>query len=160
MASFLTEVESVIAGRHRDPHQVLGFHGGSVVAYRPGARAMQVLLASGDEIDMQVAREAGVYSAEVPGAEAGYRLRAEYPSGDPHEFADPYRFGPTVGEQDLHFFGEGRHRRLWKLLGARVRTHEGEPGTSFAVWAPNAESVRVVGEFNAWDGRVDRKSVV
>ena len=64
------------------------------------------------------------------------------------------QFGPTLGEMDLHLFNEGTHRRLWEVLGSRVRRHQGVDGTSFAVWAPNARAVRVVGEWNHWDGRV------
>src|SRR5258708_21350750 len=63
-------------------------------------------------------------------------------------------FAPTLGELDLHLIGEGRHRHLWHVLGAHHRVHEGASRTSFAVWAPNARSVRVVGDFNAWDGRI------
>ncbi|MGI9034304.1 MAG: 1,4-alpha-glucan branching protein GlgB [Acidimicrobiales bacterium] len=73
---------------------------------------------------------------------------------EPPSSSAPSELSPTLGDQDLHLFGEGRHRRLWEVLGAHVRTHQGATGTSFAVWAPNARSVRVVGDFNAWDGRV------
>ena len=148
------ELDRLLAGAHPDPHQVLGLHGESVVAYRPDAQAMRVLLPSGDAVEMTRVRDEGVFVASVPEAQMGYRLRAEYPNGDANEFHDPYRFWPTVGEQDLHLFGEGRHRRLWEMLGAHVRTLDGETGTSFAVWAPNAQAVRVVGDFNRWDGRI------
>ncbi|MGZ3217882.1 1,4-alpha-glucan branching protein GlgB [Paracoccus sp. T5] len=66
---------------------------------------------------------------------------------------DDHRFGPVLGEVDLHLLGEGTHRRLWQALGAHVMTHEGAAGVHFAVWAPNARQVSVVGDFNAWDGR-------
>ena len=70
---------------------------------------------------------------------------------------DPYRYLPTLGEVDLHLIGEGRHEELWKVLGAHVRTlrrpHGQVTGVSFAVWAPNARGVRVIGDFNGWDGR-------
>jgi 1,4-alpha-glucan branching enzyme len=148
------DVGTLIAGRHYDPHQVLGFHDGRVVSYRPGACAMELVLPAGESVQMQLLHDDGVYVAEAPEAKDGYRLRAEYPDGNVHEFADAYRFTPTVSEYDLHLFGEGRHRRLWEAFGAHVRTHQGQEGTSFVVWAPNAKSVRVVGEFNQWDGRV------
>ena len=148
------ELNRLLAGDHPDPHQILGPHDGRVVAYRPDARKMSVLLPSGERVEMERIREEGVFTAEVPGAGDGYRLGAEFPNGDTQEFQDPYRFWPTLRDQDLHLFGEGRHRRLWEMLGAHVRTHQGETGTSFAVWAPNARSVRVVGDFNRWDGRL------
>ena len=151
-----SDLNRLLVGDHPDPHQILGLHDGRVVAYRPDARAMYVLLPSGDQVEMERIRDEGVFTAEVPDAPAGagYRLRAEFPNGDAHEFHDPYRFWPTLGDQDLLLFGEGRHRRLWEMLGAHVRTYEGAMGTAFAVWAPNARSVRVVGDFNQWDGRL------
>jgi 1,4-alpha-glucan branching enzyme len=84
---------------------------------------------------------------------AAYQLEVRYRSGT-FTLDDPYRFLPTVGELDLHLFGEGRHQRLWDKLGAHEREVDGVAGTAFAVWAPNARSVRVVGDFNRWDGRL------
>ena len=86
-----------------------------------------------------------------------YRLEVQLPDGGPAvTVADPYRFLPTLGEIDLHLFGEGRHERLWEVLGAHRRsftTPDGVvEGVSFAVWAPNAQGVSVVGDFNGWDG--------
>ena len=73
----------------------------------------------------------------------------------PHEQADPYRFAPTLGQVDLHLIGEGRHEQLWTVLGAHVREYDGPMGTvrgtSFAVWAPRARAVHVIGDFNGWD---------
>ena len=83
-----------------------------------------------------------------------YRLRFDFPSGDSWERDDPYRFAPTFGELDLHLMGEGRHHRLYEKLGAHPRTITGTAGVSFAVWAPNARRVSVLGEFNRWDGRL------
>ncbi|TMD98398.1 MAG: 1,4-alpha-glucan branching enzyme, partial [Chloroflexi bacterium] len=82
-----------------------------------------------------------------------YRLEVAHPE---HRVVidDPYRFWPTLGDLDLHLFGEGRHEALWRSLGCHPRVHQGVAGCSFAVWAPNARSVRVVGDFNAWDGRI------
>ncbi len=82
------------------------------------------------------------------------RPTSETDSDLTYRFDDPYGSWPTIGELDLHLFGEGRHRRLWEVLGAHPRVHDGLAGTSFAVWAPNARAVRVVGDWNFWDGRV------
>ncbi len=153
------QIEQVVRGEHSDPHHVLGLHkvdGTSVIrAYRPGASAMRVLLAGGNVTEMTKVHDAGVFVADVGEAAAeGYELEATYPSGDTFAFGDPYRFWPTLGEIDLHLVGEGRHHDLWRQLGANYRVHEGTAGTAFAVWAPNARSVRVVGDWNLWDGRV------
>ena len=96
----------------------------------------------------------------APGAFTGaapsgpYRLRAEAGNGSVWEFDDPYRFGPVMGQLDEHLFSEGTHRRLWHILGAKVMEHEGVSGTRFAVWAPNARRVSVVGAFNGWNGLI------
>ena len=164
LESIADEVARLVAGTHADPHHLLGTHlvdGQWVVrAYRPEAHAMQVLV-GGDRavaagVAMMKTHDAGVFEAVMPAPETvTYRLRAWYPHQEEAlEFEDPYRFWPTVGELDLHLIGEGRHRDLWRVLGAHCRIHEDVAGTSFAVWAPNAASVRVVGDFNAWDGRI------
>ena len=87
-----------------------------------------------------------------------YRLEVSYPGGDSpvvHTVADPYRFLPTLGEIDLHLFAEGRHERLWEMLGAHPRSYTtpdgAVDGVSFAVWAPNAKGVSLIGEFNHWE---------
>ncbi len=147
------DVARLVEGTHSGPHDLLGFHDGVVRAMRPGAVGMSVVLPDGDEIPMKEVDSAGLFEAEAPGAGDGYRLRVEWEGSEPHTYDDPYRFWPTLGEVDLHLLGEGRHHRLWKVLGAHVRAHQGVAGTSFAVWAPNARSVRVVGDFNFWDGR-------
>jgi 1,4-alpha-glucan branching enzyme len=98
----------------------------------------------------------GLWAALVRGATDAlrYRQRLAFPDGNTWERDDPYRFGPTLGEVDLHLIAEGTHERLYDVLGAHPRTHGGETGVSFAVWAPNARSVRLVGEFDRWDGRL------
>ncbi len=90
-------------------------------------------------------RSSRLEGGSAPGARQARRGRGSAP--------DATGFAPTLGELDLHLIGEGRHRHLWRVLGAHPRVHEGVSGTSFAVWAPNARSVRVVGDFNGWDGR-------
>ncbi|MDP8975015.1 MAG: 1,4-alpha-glucan branching protein GlgB [Actinomycetota bacterium] len=147
-------------GTNAAPHDVLGFHDGVVRAFRPGAVSMSVVLSSGDPIIMDPVDSSGLFEAKAPGAADGYRLRAEYDGSGASSYEDPYRFWPTLGEVDLHLLGEGRHRGLWKVLGAHVRTHQDVEGTSFAVWAPNARAVRVVGDFNYWDGRSHQMRVL
>lgn len=98
----------------------------------------------------------GLFSAWLPGGEPGlaYRLRFHFDGGGTWERHDPYRFPPTLGDEDLYFFSEGTHQRLWQCLGARPRTVDGVDGYGFAVWAPNARRVSVIGDFCSWDGRL------
>jgi 1,4-alpha-glucan branching enzyme len=93
----------------------------------------------------------GVFSGVLPGP-VPYRLRIVWPGGE-QETEDPYAFPPLLGAVDLHLLAEGRHRRLGEALGAHAVTVEGVEGVRFAVWAPNARRVSVVGDFNQWDGR-------
>ncbi|CAL9349283.1 1,4-alpha-glucan branching enzyme GlgB [Actinosynnema sp. ALI-1.44] len=155
------DIDRLLAGAHHDPHSVLGVHhlaSGEVVAraFRPGATA--VSLVAGDktwELD-RVAE--GLFEGGLPEHPGDYRLEVAYP-GAAVEVDDPYRWLPTVGELDLHLIGEGRHERLWDVLGAHVRTYETASGVvsgvSFAVWAPTARGVRVCGDFDGWDGRAN-----
>ncbi len=150
-------IDGILAGRDHDPHSVLGAHPGPdgtvIRALRPLARAVQVLLPDGARYPMRHVHE-GVFSVTLPpGAAAGeYQLVLSYAADGPELITDdPYRHLPTLGEMDLHLIGEGRHEELWRVLGARVRPELG--GTSFAVWAPSARAVRVIGDFNHWDGR-------
>ncbi|MDP9387372.1 MAG: 1,4-alpha-glucan branching protein GlgB [Actinomycetota bacterium] len=148
------DVVRLVEGVHADPHRVLGPHDGVVRAWRPGALAMRLLAPDAEPVPMREVHPAGVFEGPDPGRRAAYRLEATYESGATYVYEDPYRFWPTLGDVDLHLMGEGRHRHLWRVLGAHVRTHEGSHGTSFSVWAPSARSVRVVGDFNQWDGRL------
>ena len=105
---------------------------------------------------LRLVHDGGVFEAIVDGQVPDYRLEVSY-GQESHTVDDPYRWLPTLGEIDLHLIGEGRHENLWEVLGAHVRSYEtpGGPvtGTSFAVWAPNARGVRVVGDFDYWSGR-------
>ncbi|HEY2640617.1 MAG TPA: 1,4-alpha-glucan branching protein GlgB [Streptosporangiaceae bacterium] len=149
------EIDALVAGVHHDPHAALGGHPGrsgvTIRALRPLAESVAVVLPGGVRVPMQHLYE-GVFSATVPGTTVpDYRLAVTY-QGVPETISDdPYRHLPTLGDIDLHLIGEGRHEALWTVLGARVRPEAG--GTSFAVWAPNARGVRVIGDFNHWDGR-------
>ncbi|MGC8626698.1 MAG: 1,4-alpha-glucan branching protein GlgB [Acidimicrobiales bacterium] len=157
------QVELLVEGRHHDPHSLLGRHGALVRALRPGATAMYILVgvqSPAEEplqrVAMHQVHPAGLWEGPLDPSAAGYRLEACYGGAAPPGFVydDPYRHWPTLGELDLHLFNEGRHRRLWEVMGAHPRAHEGVEGTAFAVWAPNATALRVVGDWNFWDGRV------
>ena len=149
--------QAIIEGRHGDPFSVLGQHQRGrdwvVTVFVPGAEKLWVLGAKGTKAveGEAVAGFAGLFRA-VLAKKTDYRLRAQG-HGAEWEFDDAYRFGPVMGEMDEYLLGEGTHRRLWQVLGAHVMVHEGVAGTHFAVWAPNASRVSVVGDFNIWDGR-------
>ena len=141
-----------------DPHRVLGAHeadGGGVVvrAYRPEARAVRVQPAG---VEAELKDPSGLWEALLPKAKLplAYELEVDYADGRTFTLRDPYSFLPTLGDLDLHLAMEGRHEQLYERLGAHVRELDGAIGTAFAVWAPNARSVAVVGEFNSWDGRL------
>lgn len=134
-------------GRTDDPFAVLGPHDGRIVAFVPDAARLWARGAQ--EVALTPLAE-GVFAGDWPGGP--YRLRAEGAAGQ-WEFDDPYRFGPVLGEIDEYLIGEGAHHRLWQALGAHPIRHEGVAGVHFAVWAPNARRVSVVGGFNNWDGR-------
>ncbi|MGI8684088.1 MAG: 1,4-alpha-glucan branching protein GlgB [Acidimicrobiales bacterium] len=147
------QLDRLVEGTIGDPHQVLGPHDGVVRAWRPGAVGMRLLPEGGAPVEMTAVRPEGVFEGPAAADAGPYRLEARYDPGSTYVYDDPYLYWPTLGDVDLHLFGEGRHRHLWRALGAHVRTHEGAQGTAFAVWAPSARSVRVVGNFNQWDGR-------
>src|SRR5688572_15413535 len=147
--------EALAAGRHRAPFDVLGPHDGPagriVRAFLPGASSVEVL---GRRDGRSLGRLApglvpGLFEGPVS-EKAAYLLRIDWPGGV-QETEDPYDYAPLLGELDLHLFNEGRHFDLADALGANPLTVAGVGGTRFAVWAPNAERVAVIGDFNAWD---------
>ncbi|MHC0054491.1 1,4-alpha-glucan branching protein GlgB [Actibacterium sp. D379-3] len=142
-------------GIHDDPFSVLGPHKIGrrwfVVAMDPGAETMSIESSEGVHPMLPVPQAPAVFVGRLPRHEP-YRLRGA--AGDATwVYDDAYRYGPVLGEMDEYLFAEGTHRRLWQVLGAHLITHEGTQGTHFAVWAPNAWRVSVVGDFNFWDGR-------
>ncbi|MFF0297183.1 1,4-alpha-glucan branching enzyme [Kitasatospora sp. NPDC004615] len=149
------EVERLVSGAHHDPHALLGAHalptGTAIRVLRPFAERVVVETALGPaELTHQ---QAGLFTGLLTGQRfPDYTLRVTYPGGTPLEQHDGYRFAPTLGELDLHLISEGRHEQLWHALGSHVRTVDGVAGTSFAVWAPNAVGVRLIGSFNHWNG--------
>ncbi|MFD1721798.1 1,4-alpha-glucan branching protein GlgB [Amnibacterium endophyticum] len=153
---------SIADGTHSGPHSVLGQHPvgdtGAVVirALRPLARQVVAVLDSGDRVELGHVGQ-GVWQGVSTAGLTGYVLETTYDEST-WTTDDPYRFLPSVGEVDLHLFGEGRHERLWEMLGAHHRelhgVDRGSWGTSFSVWAPHARAVRVIGDFNNWNGRL------
>jgi 1,4-alpha-glucan branching enzyme len=156
------EIESVRNGEHPDPFAFLGMHpgatGGEVVVrtFQPGAERVEVVDAAGPTPagELERVHPEGFFAASLAGRTRPfpYRLRITWPAGT-EEVDDPFRFPPVLGELDRYFLAEGTHLRSWEKLGAHPRTLEGVAGVSFAVWAPNARRVSVVGDFNGWDGR-------
>jgi len=149
----------IAAGLHHDPHSVLGAHPGdgtvTVRTLRPMADRVAVVTPDGE---VEARHEAdGIWVAVLPRADVpAYRLAVTY-GGATSLVDDPYRYLPTVGELDQHLLREGRHERLWSVLGANPKRYP-DPmgdveGTAFAVWAPTAQAVRVIGDFSYWQGR-------
>jgi len=163
---------ALLAGRLPDPFSLLGPHrsgeGMIVRTFQPGARAVDVLAGRGgqggdDEAELIESlvnvQQSGLFVSGAPALPAGmpYRLRITWPTPDGGEQVqiteDPYSFGLLLGELDMHLLAEGRHFELGRCLGANPMNIDGMAGTRFAVWAPNARRVSVVGDFNLWDGR-------
>jgi 1,4-alpha-glucan branching enzyme len=149
-----TDLQRIADGRHHDPHAVLGVHAtgsGTVVrAYFPAVR--DVHIAGGPAL--RRLGDTDFFEGELPaGAGAHPRLCWTDAHGTRHERADPYSFGPTLQPGDLSLFASGVHVEAWKMLGAHPARFDGIDGVRFAVWAPDAERVSVVGPFCEWDGR-------
>ena len=156
-------IEAVAAGTCDDPFAVLGRHE-TRLAGRPAVivRTMQpsashVDLVTPDGVTpMKPHRRAGLFEATVPLSGAlgdfAYRLRV-HEGSDVRELVDPYQFAQVLEDFDLHLFSEGTHYRAWEKFGSHRTTVDGITGVHFAVWAPNAQRVSVVGDFNRWDGR-------
>jgi len=152
------EIEAVVYSEHDDPHQVLGAHktgkGMLYTAFDPNAESARLLLGGGDavrEIPMERVDEGGFFACLAP--EGSYRFRFFYPGGE-RICEDAYRFSPQISDEDCRAFNAGIHYTVYEKLGAHPMTLDGVDGTYFAVWAPNAMRVSVVGDFNHWDGRL------
>ena len=153
------DLNRLFSGQHHNPHSILGAHEYEdhtvIRAYRP--HAVEVAALVGDKRYVFSHIESGLFGVALPFTELiDYRLQVSYEGGDPHTVGDAYRFLPTLGELDLHLFSEGRHERLWDIMGAHprsFRTADGiVEGVAFAVWAPNAKGVSLIGDFNQWGG--------
>ena len=158
------ELKSLIELKHRSPHALLGMHplgkGAGVVvrAFVPGAASVAIEpVHEKDQPALKLKRihKDGVFEASTKAAQAvyAYELVITDDAGQVRRTRDPYSFLPTLGEQDLYLFGQGNERRIYDKLGSQLRIIDGVAGASFAVWAPNAKRISVVGDFNNWDGR-------
>src|SRR5437867_705222 len=157
------EVKNFVAGTHSDPFRVLGPHRVGddleIRVFRPDARKIEIVLDRDPEepIAAQKIQQDGFFCAAVLGAmrDLPYRLRVTAWDGSQQLTRDPYQYGPIMGEVDLHLFTEGQHWKIYEKFGAHPRTVGDAAGVYFAVWAPNAQRVSVVGDFNNRDGRVN-----
>jgi len=159
-------IDALTSGRFGDPFSVLGPHRDEprdavlVRVFQPAARTvtLRVVYPAAQEITMERAHDAGLFEAVVPGvsdlSRLEYRLATHFASGVTVERGDPYAFGRVLTDYDLHLFGEGRHLHTYERFGAHVMTLGHTSGVHFAVWAPSAHRVSVIGDFNGWDGRV------
>jgi 1,4-alpha-glucan branching enzyme len=158
------DLEKLIRVEHYDPHSILGAHpykagaeNGIVIrAFHPDASGAEVLMGGALSLTMEKCHPGGLFACFVPerSLPLSYRIRFAFADGNHWESNAPYRFLPTLGEMDLYLVGEGTHYRLYDRLGAHQQEIDGVKGTSFAVWAPNARRVSVIGDFNRWDGRL------
>ena len=155
------DVARIVAATHDDPFSVLGLHSapeGMVIrAFVPSIAHLHALIEPVDSVlTLERRGETDFFEALAPNVTErfAYRLRGEE-NGEKWEFLDPYAFGPVLGPLDDHLLVEGTHKHLYERLGAHLITHEGVDGILFAVWAPQARRVSVVGDFNQWDGRRD-----
>ncbi|MFN2125586.1 MAG: 1,4-alpha-glucan branching enzyme, partial [Candidatus Promineifilaceae bacterium] len=158
------EIDAVVGGYHGDPFSVLGPHlfdegsagqGVIIRAFLPLAQSARVLLEDGRSQAMAKVKEDGFFEAffvdlSLP---LSYKIEEVPYSGDTWVHSDPYAFSSTMSDFDAHLLAEGTHMFMYERLGAHLREIDGISGVLFAVWAPNAERVSVVGDFNQWDGR-------
>ena len=155
-------IDQLRSGRCADPFAWLGLHRDAsgqawVRCWLPGARAVAVIGAADARLlgPLHITHADGVFEGPVALADgaSAYRLHITWADGSAQVLDDPYRFGPLLGELDAWLLAEGTHLRPFEVLGAHARAMDGVAGTGFAVWAPNASRVSVVGDFNHWDGR-------
>jgi len=152
-----TAIDAIVGGRHGDPFSVLGPHrcedGVSIRVLATEAHDVDVVDSQGQVLgSLEKLHEAGFFAGVINAGNEPYRLRFRKGEAEWEE-DDPYRYSPVLGEMDLHLIAEGTHRRLYEKLGAHPANLDGTEGVTFAVWAPNARRVSVVGDFNNWDGR-------
>jgi 1,4-alpha-glucan branching enzyme len=160
MASQLNKstLNALVGGRHGNPFSLYGIHREGDVrivrTFQPQARSLGLLVDGvSDPLPMQRVHPDGIFEAELPARKRRYRLRITNAEGDSWDIEDAYRFPSMLGDLDLYLMGQGSHRDIFRKLGAHLTTLLGVKGTFFAIWAPNASRISVIGEFNDWDGR-------
>ena len=157
------ELNVFLAGAHPDPFRILGPHrvGDDLVVriFRPDAKEVSIVVSGPEEqrFEADRLRPEGFFQATLPGMkrDIDYRVHLTGWDGSTALVRDPYNYGLIMGEVDLHLFSEGNHLQLYEKFGAHLRKIGADAGVYFAVWAPNAQRVSVVGDFNGWDGRVN-----
>jgi 1,4-alpha-glucan branching enzyme len=153
------DFDALAEARHHDPFSILGAHvvedGVVIRAFLPHAEQASIIWPGGDPVPMQKRHDAGIFEGPLAGLTTipDYTLRVTHPGGHTTNVDDPYRYGRVLGDYDLYLFGEGNHTRIYEKLGAHPMRIGAADGVHFAVWAPNAVRVSVVGDFNRWDGR-------
>lgn len=162
-----SELQSILQARNGHPHSLLGLHpcqldekkSGLVArTFVHGAETCEIVRLGKEpekRYPLEKLHDDGFFEGFIPRNKKPfkYRVRVTYASGEVRQFYDPYSFLPTLGEQDIHLFSEGNDLKVYDKMGGHLRTVDGIAGASFAVWAPNAKRVSVVGDFNHWDGR-------
>jgi len=157
-AQLKADINRFLSFKHTDPHQLLGIHSNDgehiIRAFRPDAMAVDVVIGKSRPRPMVRLDDAGLFESTISAAkQPAYKLQVHAKDGEVKTIRDPYSFPPTIGELDLHLFGEGKHEEIYHKLGAHVHKIGRTSGVAFAVWAPQAAGVSVVGDFNNWDGR-------
>lgn len=153
------EVDALVQGKHNNPHHILGMHecleDVYINAYLPDAKVVSAIDTSTKKKYTLVSeRVEGFFSVVIKDKERfDYKLCVKFNDGSEKTYIDPYMFEPIIDPIDVSLFNEGLHYEIYEKMGAHPMTIDGVKGVSFAVWAPNAERVSVVGNFNNWDGR-------
>ena len=155
------DIHRILHAEHDDPFGVLGMHKANdlwvVRAFRPDAKELEVVDRNNPERHFPASKVAdeGLFEAQMSGVKEAfdYLLKVTTWSGETIQFSDPYSYGPILGELDMHLYKEGNHYEIYDRLGAHLTEINGHAGCIFAVWAPNAQRISVVGDFNGWDGR-------
>ena len=152
------QYDELIAGKNNNPGKLLGAHdyykGQVITAYKPHAVSVKVISSTGKIVnEMEPIGEDGFFGLYLPKkVYKKYVLETTYEDGSTVTLADPYSFQPQISDMDIYLFAEGNHYQIYERLGAHPMKIDGVEGTYFAVWAPNARRVSVVGDFNMWDG--------